>query len=665
MAVTGSTDVAIELFGGLVTDMAPADLPAGVSPDCQDVKFVSGSVQTRPGLQSIFGAIAGAPKVNYLKTYVTPTGLLRLLALDAAGSLWKESSVGVLSLISSTNVVGALGKSTSLFLREYLALSDGKTGIDIPRQFDDVNYDRVSQVGPGQSPSAADENNALAIIASPSGTSQSIINGTINASPNGLSEVGNVVTVSMSFSSNLDILQPGDQVIIAGAGVGGYNGTFTVLTAVTVNNTFTYYNPTSGLAASGNGTVATQMTLVNLTAAAFVPAGSSVTLAGVGVAGYNGTWLTRKHAGDPASSTSFFAVLNVGGLANSGNGTVSVNGNISAGIHKLSVVFKTRQGYLTAPPPPLSWTAAGSKRVVVSNIPTGPPNVVVRILLFTLAGQSFFFYSSGITGIAGSNFIISDNTTTSVTVDFTDIGLASQISADYLFKLVELGECGGVIDFSSRLFCWGERNKVGNFLNLTFDGGHYAITGGGNAPLGWLADSANFHNAGGFSTNPAVWGEAYQIVGDGATATMGMITQPAYQDANGVPIIQANVAYSVRVKLARQGAAPQGNLVIDLSSASVGTLGTFSVAISGVPSGGLFQEFIGSLMASRTSIPSDTLIRVYTGGTFSTATVIIDNIEVFPTNQPNNNSLIRASRVEDPESYDGVTGFRNVSENEG
>ena len=180
-------------------------------------------------------------------------------SLDAAGSLWKESSVGVLSLISSTNAVGSLGKSTSLFLREYLALSDGKTGVDIPRQFDDVNYDRVSQVGPGQAPSAADENNALAIIASPSGTSQSIINGTINASPNGLSEVGNVVTVSMSFSSNLDILQPGDQVIIAGAGVGGYNGTFTVLTAVTVNNTFTYYNPTSGLAASGNGTVATQM----------------------------------------------------------------------------------------------------------------------------------------------------------------------------------------------------------------------------------------------------------------------------------------------------------------------------------------------------------------------------------------------------------------------
>ena len=94
MAVTGSTDVAIELFGGLVTDMAPADLPAGVSPDCQDVKFVSGSVQTRPGLQSIFGAIAGTPKVNYLKTYVTPTGLLRSRIVAKTAALRMMPSAG-------------------------------------------------------------------------------------------------------------------------------------------------------------------------------------------------------------------------------------------------------------------------------------------------------------------------------------------------------------------------------------------------------------------------------------------------------------------------------------------------------------------------------------------------------------------------------------------
>src|SRR6266852_3456758 len=188
MAVAGSVDVGLEIFGGLVTDMSPADLPPGVSPDCQDVAFLPGSVKTRPGLLSVFSAIAGIPKVNYLKTYVPPTGLLRLLALDAAGSLWKESSVGVLSLIYGLNVPGSFGKSASLFTREYLALGDGKFGIDIPRQFDDTNFDRVSQVGPGQAPGVTDES-AIYTLANPNGIAPF---GSITPITN-LSEAGNIV----------------------------------------------------------------------------------------------------------------------------------------------------------------------------------------------------------------------------------------------------------------------------------------------------------------------------------------------------------------------------------------------------------------------------------------------------------------------------------------
>src|SRR5262249_26979280 len=45
----------------------------------------------------------------------------------------------------------------------------------------------------------------------------------------------------------------GQNVTISGVGVGGYNGTFTI-TAVTAN-TFQYTNPTAGLAASGGGVV--------------------------------------------------------------------------------------------------------------------------------------------------------------------------------------------------------------------------------------------------------------------------------------------------------------------------------------------------------------------------------------------------------------------------
>ena len=42
MSTIGSVDAPIEIFGELVTDMTPANLPHGVSPDCQDVIFNDG-----------------------------------------------------------------------------------------------------------------------------------------------------------------------------------------------------------------------------------------------------------------------------------------------------------------------------------------------------------------------------------------------------------------------------------------------------------------------------------------------------------------------------------------------------------------------------------------------------------------------------------------------
>ena len=78
MSTIGSFDAPIEIFGGLVTDMSPADLPHGVSPDCQDVIFSSGGVATRPGLAPLFGPLAGNPTVNYVKTYETPVSYTHL-----------------------------------------------------------------------------------------------------------------------------------------------------------------------------------------------------------------------------------------------------------------------------------------------------------------------------------------------------------------------------------------------------------------------------------------------------------------------------------------------------------------------------------------------------------------------------------------------------------
>ncbi len=63
---------------------------------------------------------------------------------------------------------------------------------------------------------------------------------------------------------------------------------------------------------------------------------------------------------------------------------------------------------------------------------------------------------------------------------------------------------------------------------------------------------------------------------------------------------------------------------------------------------------------------SDLLLRVYADGTpTQNGQFYIDCIEIFPTAQPVNASLVRASRVEDPESYDGIDGLLSIAENNG
>src|ERR1019366_769376 len=81
-----------------------------------------------------------------------------------------------------------------------------------------------------------------------------------------------------------------------------------------------------------------------------------------------------------------------------------------------------------------------------------------------------------------------------------------------------------------------------------------------------------------------------------------------------------------------------------------------------------WAEFIAPITPSGgfATIPPDLVLRVYADGTPTNgAGFLVENIELFPTAEPYNASLVRASRAEDPESYDGVNGFLSVSENDG
>ncbi|MGC1607136.1 MAG: hypothetical protein WA748_16540, partial [Candidatus Acidiferrum sp.] len=387
--------------------------------------------------------------------------------------------------------------------------------------------------------------------------------------------------------------------------------------------------------------------------------GQLVTTTGVAVAAYNGTFPITAV---PDSTHLTFTADN-GGLAASGGGTAAAAGNVDTGVHEVSVIFKTRQGYLTAPGPAASWTASGGLRAVVTNIPTGPSNIVARILCFTGAGGASFFYVGSGASLFSGNMVINDNTTTSITVDFSDAILLAGTNVDNLFNLIELGDCSGVTEYSERLFWWGERNKMNNWLNLGFDGG---FTGPSfpHYPLGWTPDVV-FAPGGTDEENFVVWGAAYSIVGNGSTPTRGLMTQSAVQDSLGAQRIVANTDYTIRAHCAANSTLTQGTLHLHLFSQSAG-INTTGLQLTAAQLTTGYVEYSAELTAPLPTIPSDLVLRVYADGTPNTGgQFYIDSIEIFPTSTPVNSSIVRASRVEDPESYDGIEGFMSVAENNG
>ena len=492
MSIETFSPLPLNVFSTWITLLDPSDVPPGMSPALADVDFFPGGVRTRPGLVSQYAPLAGGPPaINGLKTYITANLAQFLIVFDALGNLYIELSPGVLSLLAAGAAKpGLYLASTTHFGREYMAFGDGITGQDLPRQYDGSHYDRVSQVGPGEGPAAADTG----------------------------------------------------------------------------------------------------------------------------------------------------------------------SGSISPGVHQLSVIFVTRQGYWTAPSPPVSWTAAGGAKVNVTNIPTGPANVVARLLAFTAEGGASFYN-------VPATMTINDNTTTSLIVDFTDAILLSGTSMDYLFGQIELPEQLGVIAYAERLFWWGERANMDNWRNLTFDGGWDAS--GSGRPLGWTLDPV-FGGGASREASDTVWGDALRITADASTVARGMIWQNAITDVNGDPLFSNNTDYSVRARVKRSAGLTAGTFRINAFSPTHGQIGT-GMGLNPGQLTTLYQEFTADLFPPQTSLPSDLVLRVYgddlpapSGESF-----LVDCIEIFPTGAGRNASLVRASATAAPESYDGVSGIQTIAENNG
>ncbi len=740
-------DIATEIFGGLNTSMPPSDLPPGASPLNQDVEFPEGSVKTRNGEAPVFATLAGTPSVTAVKTYQTPDYINRLLVLAASGNLLKETSPGVLSPVSSDILQNLLAQSNTLFGREYMAFYDGVTGSDIPRQYDDTNFDRISQGGVGASPTADPYiPPAATIISTAYGATRLNNQATITTTaPHGFQAGWSVIIAglpaqqltysSLTFSSSAGIvtvtlvggttlgLVVGTLITVTGVSDSTFNGTFPVqavlngaqftyaaITATTnpfpantgggiigysIDNAGSgYHNLDTLTVTGGNLNAVIQVTAVGLSgnivasnllfAGATYATGTAIPLAGGAGSSATIDILSVTPPVTASITTTFdgtftiltipspttFTYQNIGINLNliASGGTATIIGNISGGLHGLSIAFITRQGYITIPAPPNFFYAPGNQLALLTNIPIGPSNIVGRLILFTPFIPPPATAGAWYSVLPGMQ--INDNTTTSIVLDFTDAALIANFSADYLFTQQELGECTFVAGYNSRTVALGERFKIPNLVNTEFDGGWNLGGGtlGSDVPLGWQADTTfTDGNAGGSrDTVNGDWQDGYRVTGDGTSIVRGMIKQGAFQDYLGVGIINRNVAYSFRVRLV-QSRLTAGAFFIEVYSPTLGYLGQGTVSFNLIPTG-RNQEFTGTLILAPGApvVPADALLRTYGGDTMNAGGwFTMDSIEIFPTLNPVNASNARLSYVNNPESFDAITGNVTVRPGDG
>lgn len=512
-----------------------------------------------------------------------------------------------------------------------------------------------------------------------------------------------VSLATITLSEPAPGVQVGTQILVAGASPSAWNNTWTILTALNAaqlqitatsltSNIATYdftlisgTAPTTGQQVTITGTTngGGIFNVVNGIVASVSP--TSFTLAidspdiaaaaePTGQAVVNGTEFqfdpgpTFLGATPQTPSSPFI-------IGNDTGGTVVQPGQLGSGTRMGTVLFLTRNGFLTAPAPPATFTLnAGANSIVVSNIPLGPPNVIARVIALTGADGAFFFWIPTPVTVTDNGqqvtynaTIINDNVTTQATLFITDAVLLAGLSIDTdgsnNFAQVELGSSIGLVSYSQRLFAWGEQNKVQNFNNLSFDGGYLANNPSSPlVPAGWTVDATN--GSGGTLIVSPLFGNGYYIQNlTGSTqALYGMIEQSAYQDYNKVAILNPQTTYGVRVTASSPSGAASGDLVVDLFSPSFGVaFGTASIPLSSLTPTMQIPTLNLLTTAFTTQVPSDLLLRVYASAIPNNGDVEIDRVEVYDLAQPVLSTQLRGSYFNNFEAFDGVTGNLGVA----
>lgn len=699
MSFSGSQPIILPKLGGLYTFLRPVDVPSGYSPNLQNVRFLPRAVLTRPGITP---RVVGSVSFTGGAQFINNSSFKQTILLDSNGNIFRiDTQNNPQSLQFPLNVAnaGSTMKAQQSFGREFMSFYTGPPFVpeNIAPGGPIRHWDGNVDVAPGVPGAAtvvdsataggisAGSHNLVVFFEMVYGTlSQVGVPVTWIAAGSKKASVSNIPTgpvgcvarrlaLTTVADSNTYYSLPSFRIndnVTTSATIDGSDATLkvqgyplaftnSILTGVPsiptlaplspdgpgapsiVGDDTTSYSPVS-IVGSPNGAseVGTTATYTMTVAHGF-QVGQTVRVASVGVSGYN---VTAAIASVP-SPTTFTLTLGVSGLAASGGGNVTLVGSIAIGVRQMQVIWETRWGYLTAPGPTVQWTAAGSLGALVSNIPIGPWYVTARRLLFTLSGGADFFYIT--------QNRIGDNTSTTARVDFSDTILAAGSNFDYLARNYGPMDSYGVGAYGGRLVTWGGLNTLkGN--NFGFDGGWNFADG---TPGGWSAGATP--NGGVRETVNVFCGEAWRIAGDG-TGSCGQIYNSSIQ-----ALLQPTTPYTVSFRASIDAGTQQGSLCVDLWSPTVGLLSpTITVNFSQLTVA--YQEIQGIVLNGLSAIPSDTVLRVYASDSNAVlGNFYIDHIRIWPTNQKYEASVVRFSNPYDPETFDGINGYLQISKDDG
>ena len=310
------------------------------------------------------GTVRGSLVINSTDTQITfvATTLVESNGLPMTGISSKDAKSGILAPDGYLVVLDATSTSFITTDGQLLDGADSGTGGNNFNQNTAVNSSADVQVaipsfarGPSSGAITSSVNVPNATVAVFSTTPLTIL----SSAKSGATESGNTVTITTSAANGLIV---GQQVLIAGVSVGGYNGTFTV-TGVPSSTSFTYTD-TTGLAKSGAGTVtgyglteSGNTVTVWTTATAGLAVGEPVAITGASVGDYNGTFTVVSLPGG-STGTTFTYSDPTGSLVNSGGGTVNLARGIPISISGPTGGVTSGQFTLTYAPSDLSVSGA-------------------------------------------------------------------------------------------------------------------------------------------------------------------------------------------------------------------------------------------------------------------------------------------------------------------